>query len=121
MMYARDAGDQPEGTKSHLRRQRPASVMVWVAFAFEAYVQMFRQKVLPWVTKTFSNRYIFTQNGAPAHTPRLTQKRCKYHFSDFWDETIWPPLGPDINPMDFAIWSILDSTVSARLWIVNCR
>ena len=27
---------------------------------------------------------------------------------------MWPPSSPDINPMDFAIWSILESDVSTR-------
>ena len=28
---------------------------------------------------------------------------------DFWPKELWPPSSPDLNPMDFAIWSILES------------
>lgn len=69
----------------------------------EVYVEMLNKKVLTWITETFGDCYIFTQDEAPAYTPNLTQRWCKEHFSGFRDNMIWPPSSPDINPMDFAI------------------
>ena len=32
-------------------------------------------------------------------------------FKGFWDKNMWPPSRPNLNPMDFAIWSILEIDV----------
>lgn len=131
-VYAHSPGDLSVNVRSHLRRQKPTSVMVWAAVASDGrksplvvidegvkvnsqvYLNMLKEKVLPWLTESFGNDYIFTQDGAPAHTANVTQKWCKDNFKGFWDKTLWPPSSPDINPMDFAIWSILESDVSSR-------
>ena len=34
-------------------------------------------------------------------------------MTDFCDKDMWPPSSPDLNPMDFAIWSILETDVCA--------
>ena len=78
----------------------------------QVYLKMLEENVLPWLTETFGEQYIFTQDGAPAHTSNVSQKWCKEHFQGFWDKNMWPPSSPDINPMDFSIWSILESDVS---------
>ena len=33
---------------------------------------------------------------------------CKTNFKGFWEKEVWPPSSPDLNPMDFGIWSILE-------------
>ena len=43
------------------------------------------------------------QNGAISHTANFVQKWCKRSMAE------WPPFSPDLNPMDFAIESILES------------
>ena len=75
-------------------------------------MKMFEDKVLPWLNESFRERCIFTQDGAPAHTSSDIQKWCNNQFAGFWDKNIWPSSGSDINPMDFAIWSILETEVS---------
>ena len=72
---------------------------------------------LPWLLKSIGSNYIFTQDGAPSHTSNLTQQWCKDNFSHFVNKNEWPPSSPDINPMDFSIWSILESKVSSK----NCQ
>lgn len=129
-IYAAHTSDLPEGSRAHFRRQKPAGVMVWAAVSSDGrksplifiedgvkvnnlvYIQMLEEKVLPWVTEAFGTDYIFTQDGAPAHTSNISQKWCREHFNKFWNKEIWPPSSPDINPMDFAIWSIIESEVS---------
>uniref|UniRef100_A0A3P8TI71 Paired domain-containing protein n=1 Tax=Amphiprion percula TaxID=161767 RepID=A0A3P8TI71_AMPPE len=129
-VYAHSAQHLPEGCRTHFHRQNPAGVMVWAAVASDGsksplvfiqegvkvnsqvYLQMLEEKVLPWCTNAFGNQYVFTQDGAPAHTSNITQAWCKQHFPGFWDKNMWPPSSPDINPMEFAIWSILERDVS---------
>ena len=38
----------------------------------------------------------------------LIQDWCKDNFKLFWPKELWPPSSPDLNPMDFRIWSILE-------------
>ena len=129
-VYAHSTQHLPEGCRTHFCRQEPAGVMVWAAVASDGsksplvfiqegvevnsqvYLQVLEEKVLPCCTNAFGNQYVFTQDGAPAHTSNVTQAWCKQHFPDFWDKNMWPPSSPDINPMDFVIWSILEREVS---------
>ena len=48
------------------------------------------------------------QDGAPSHTSRKTQHWCQRHFPRFWSKEIWPLASPDLNPMDFSVWSLLE-------------
>ncbi|XP_014787787.1 uncharacterized protein LOC106881793 [Octopus bimaculoides] len=129
--YAHNAGDLPKDSRSYLHHQKPGLIMVWATVASdgsksplilidagikvnsEVYTEMLNEKVLLWVTETFGDHYTFTQDGALAHISNLTQRRCKEHFSSFGVKLIWPPSNQDINPMDFATWSILERNVSA--------
>ena len=77
------------------------------------YIEVLAENVVPWVTETYGTHYIFTHDGAAAHTANKTQQWCKDHFCSFSDKELWPPSSPDINRMDFGIWSILDSEVSS--------
>ena len=113
------------------RRQKPAGVMVWAAVASDGqksplvfipegvkvntqvYLNLLRDHALPWARGSFPNGHVFTQDGAPSHTSKLTQQWCKSNFHGFWDKDMWPPSSPDLNPMDFAIWSILEADVCA--------
>eukprot|EP00095_Tigriopus_kingsejongensis_P000574 maker-scaffold372_size192401-snap-gene-0.39 protein:Tk00574 transcript:maker-scaffold372_size192401-snap-gene-0.39-mRNA-1 annotation:"upf0513 transmembrane protein" len=51
------------------------------------------------------------EDGAPSHTAVKTQKFCKDNFADFWDKTLWPTSSPDLNPLDYSVWSVLESKV----------
>ena len=44
-----------------------------------------------------------------SHIPHLIQEWCKKNMVGFWPKELRPPSSPDANPMDFAIWSILES------------
>ena len=78
----------------------------------QPYMKMLTEKVLPRITESFENRYVFTQNSTPSHTSNWTLKLCKDNFSGFWDENIRLPLSPNIKPLDFTIWFILEGKVS---------
>lgn len=127
---AANNNDLPQGSRMHFRRQKPAGLMVWAAMASDGnkslllfveegmkvnsgvYLQMLQGSVLPWVTEQFGTSCIFTQNLAPAHTANVSQKWSSEHFAGFWDKNVSPPSSPNINPMDYAIWSIIGTDVS---------
>ena len=53
--------------------------------------------------------WTFQQNGEPAHTANITQTWCRDRLPRFWPKEKWPPCSPDLNPVDFSIWSILET------------
>ena len=61
------------------------------------------------------NRFLFQQDGAPAHTARVTQTWLSENIPDFIDKGEWPPSSPDLNPMDFSIWSIFEKNACAKV------
>ncbi|QQP35714.1 Uncharacterized protein FKW44_024007, partial [Caligus rogercresseyi] len=57
------------------------------------------------VLSTFPmNNYVFTQDGA-----RLTRsRRFRSSARGTWPADFWPSSSPDVNPLDFAVWSFLE-------------
>ena len=43
-----------------------------------------------------------------------TQKWLSEHFPDFITKNEWPDSSPDLNSLDYAIWSILEAEVNAE-------
>ena len=69
----------------------------------QAYIKIFREKVLSLIIGSFGNRYVYTQDNAPSHISKMTQQWCNNYFRKFWNENMWLLASPDINPMNFAI------------------
>uniref|UniRef100_A0A914DY45 Tc1-like transposase DDE domain-containing protein n=1 Tax=Acrobeloides nanus TaxID=290746 RepID=A0A914DY45_9BILA len=42
------------------------------------------------------------------------QKWLDEHFPDFIKKDEWPAVSPDLNPLDYSIWSILEAQVNAE-------
>ena len=116
----------PFECRTSFRRQKPASVKVWagvtstglkiplifikagVKINQNAFLNMLKGKVVPWVKKVTGNKgIILHQDRATPHTARLVQNWCKDNFKSFWPKELWSPFSPDLNPMDFGVWSIL--------------
>jgi hypothetical protein len=51
--------------------------------------------------------FIFQQDGAPAHTARLTQDWLAVNCPDFMTKDEWPPNSPDLNPLDYHVWGAM--------------
>lgn len=110
----------------------PASVMVWAGITSDGKTPLvfvekgvkinaavYQQRILrdvldPWARQHFKNRsWTLQQDWAPAHSAKSTILLCKELFSDVWDKDVWPPNSPDLNPLDYSIWSILESRACA--------
>uniref|UniRef100_A0A914EJ18 Tc1-like transposase DDE domain-containing protein n=1 Tax=Acrobeloides nanus TaxID=290746 RepID=A0A914EJ18_9BILA len=47
------------------------------------------------------------EDGALAHKANETQEFLQERYPDFITFNEWPPSSPDLNAMDYAVWSIL--------------
>ena len=54
---------------------------------------------------------MFQQDGAPAHRARHTITYLEQKKPDFIPPTVWPPNSPDLNPVDYSIWSVMQEKV----------
>ena len=80
----------------------------------EVYIKQLRYKVLPWLKKAYPQRnYVFQQDGALPHTANKSRDFLNRNFAAFWDKDLWPPNSPDLNPLDFAIWGVMDTKARA--------
>ena len=52
-------------------------------------------------------RFIFQQDGAPAHTSGQSQEWIKQNCPDFIEKDQWPPNSPDLNPLDYHVWGAM--------------
>src|SRR5678816_4755756 len=55
--------------------------------------------------------FIFQQDSAPAHRARDTVALLETETPDFIPPTLWPPNSPDLNPVDYKIWSVIQEKV----------
>jgi len=69
---------------------------------------LFTRDLLPDITQ-YSDYFTFQQDRAPAHRARETVLRVE--TPDFIPPNLWPPNSPDLNPVDYKIWGILQEQV----------
>jgi hypothetical protein len=76
----------------------------------EVYQDLLRQHVVPWIQQTYPDgNYVFQQ----AQTAQTTQQFLRETMVEFWTPVDWPPCSPDLNLLDFSIWSVLQEKVQA--------
>ena len=81
----------------------------------DAYIEALRSTLVPWMKRVAVSRgsaahpapFIFQQDSAPAHRAKRTLDYLKKEGIHFWTPAMWPPNSPDLNPMDYAIWSMV--------------
>lgn len=71
--------------------------------------QILENVVIPWAQENVKDMdWTFQQDWAPAHGAKKILEWCETNLPDLWTKDVWPSNSPDLNPMDFAIWSILE-------------
>lgn len=118
------------------RRQGADQVMVWAAISENGrspllFLPMGRNEVkinqhiyreqvleaglLPWARKQFgSEPWTFQQDSAPSHKAKGTQNWLKKNVPKFIAHEDWPSPSPDLNPLDYCVWGILQAKACAK-------
>ncbi|KAF2350228.1 hypothetical protein FHG87_019015 [Trinorchestia longiramus] len=118
------------------RLQNAQSVMVWVAVAAtgrsplvfvpcwvkmnsERYIFLILEsKLLPRAIEHFqSSPWSLQQDSTPSHGCNVTQTWIQRNIPSFIRKDVWPTRSPDLNPLDFSIWSILETRVLAISYV----
>jgi len=69
------------------------------------------------------NDFVFVQDSAPSHRAKVTQQFLRQNTPDFIAADEWVSYSPDLNPLDYCIWDILQDLVheGRRLPFSNLR
>jgi len=55
--------------------------------------------------------FTFQQNNAPAHRAGDTVEFLSRNTPDFSSPLLWPPNSPDLNPVDYEVWGVVQQRV----------
>ena len=109
---------------------KPASVMAWGAITSngqtplvfieqevkinkELYINDILEAALkPWAVNHFKGaHWAFQLDFAPSHKAKVTLEWLRNHVPGIISPEEWPASSPNLNPMDFRIWSFMEAKV----------
>jgi len=74
------------------------------------YLVLLRRGLLPEMQE-LSDLFTFQQDSAPAHRARPSVELLEKEVPDFISPSLWPPNSPDLNPVDYKVWSLVQEHV----------
>ena len=132
-IYARSSSEIPKNLKRMYRSHHPASVMVWAGASWlgkaplhfvekgvKVSAKNYMDNVLVGVVEPLNHdlfnggHWTFQQDSAPAHKAKIVQKWLREKVPDFISTEEWPAASPDLNPLDYSIWSKLQADVCSK-------
>jgi len=57
------------------------------------------------------NDFVFLQDSAPSHRAKATQNFLRDNMPDFISSQEWSQHSPDLNPLDYSVWDIVQKLV----------
>ena len=80
----------------------------------EVYIDVLKKVVKPWMDRVAGGRpYVFQQDSAPSHASKMTQAWLLENIHHHWSPDLWPPNSPDLNPLDYFVWGVLESKINS--------
>ncbi|XP_045457904.1 uncharacterized protein LOC123668157 [Melitaea cinxia] len=73
-----------------------------------------KRSVRPRVVRTTKAVNAVKQDSAPGHKERTTQVWLETSVLDFIRVEDWPSSSPDLNPLDFKLWSVLEDMACSK-------
>ena len=107
-----------------MKTKFPATVMVFGVISSEGhimpphifevglkvYLDVLMSVVIPWCNRVASGRpWVWQQDSASAHKSKETQAWLQKECYDFVSFSHWPPSSPDLNPLDYFVWSYVEN------------
>ena len=72
----------------------------------KVYLDVLKSVVILWCNQVPGGRpWVWQQDSAPAHKSKETQDWLQKECYDFVPFSHWSPSSPDLNPLDYFIWS----------------
>ena len=77
------------------------------------YCDVLLKEMIPAMNRLAKRKeYLFMQDGARAHTAKITLGMlANQKYLNLLQPSDWPPNSPDLNPVDFCVWGILERNV----------
>ena len=76
----------------------------------KVYLDVLKSVVIPWYNQVTSGRpWVWQKDSAPAHKSKETQAWLQKEYYDFVPFSHWPPSSPDLNPLDYFVWSYVEN------------
>jgi len=72
---------------------------------------LFSQQLLPAIRQISGEFFIFQQDSAPAYRVRDNVSFLESDTPVFISPDLWPPNSPDLNPVDYKVWSLMQHRV----------
>jgi DDE superfamily endonuclease len=132
-VYAKSCYEANEKAPRVTRAHHPPSVMVWWGVSYDGatkihfcdagvktnaavYECMLDDVVKPLNHSLFENEdnWCFQQDSAPAHKARRIQTWLAENLPDFITANDWPSGSPDLNPLDYSLWTKLEERACAH-------
>lgn len=131
-LYVSSTTKKRDADPERLLRTRPTfsrSVMVSVAVSKLGCTELFfvepgvkvngeyyrnvllMQKMLPAIRQISGDVFVFQQDSAPAHRARDTIELLRRETPELIEPDLWPANSPDLNPVDYRIWGLMQDRV----------
>ena len=76
----------------------------------KVYLDVLKSVVILWCNQVAGGRpWVWQQDSAPAHKSKETQAWLQKECYDFVPFSHWPPSSPDLNPLDYFVWSYVEN------------
>ena len=131
-VYAASFEDIPEHLRTVERFLYEKRIMIWCGVSKKGKLPLHFVEPGTKINAAYYKRYVlqnvvqpqcqqlyngqdwtFQQDSAPAHKDQTVQNWCRTNLPDFISTEEWPPYSPDLNPLDYSIWGILEAKVNA--------
>lgn len=116
-----------------MRGHHPSSVMVWWGVSWQGatelhfcekgvktgakvYQETVLEPVVKPLTQTLFNgqQWVFQQDSAPGRKAKPTQEWLRLNVPQFIKAEEWPSSSPDLNPLDYKLWSVLEAKACSK-------
>ena len=81
----------------------------------KTYIDFLKTFLLPECRHLYPNNdFVFLQGSTPSHLAKATPNFLRDKTPDFISLQEWTPHSPDLNPLDYSVWDILQELVNKK-------